>query len=58
MTDYIIGKIYLKDARRFEVRWDEQKKHVYVSWGGWKYIGKAKSAEEAMQKARQFLKEK
>jgi len=58
MTNHIIGKISLADTRSFKVRWDEKKKYVYVSWGGWQYIGKAENAEEAMRKARSFLKEK
>ncbi len=58
MTDHLIGKIALEDSRSFKVRWDERKKYVYVSWGGWQYIGKAESAEQAMRKAKIFLKEK
>ena len=31
------------------------RKDIYVSWGGWTYVGKASSPGEAMNKAEAWL---
>ena len=58
MSTTTIGEIRLQDGRKYKVKWDEKLKHVYVSWGGWKYIGKARSAKDAIEKAKEYLKGK
>ena len=51
----IIGKVKAGSGKNFEVKWNQSDKEVYVSWGGWTSIGKASSANEAMNKAEAWL---
>jgi hypothetical protein len=44
-----------QSKRSIEVKWNPYSKEVYVSWGGWTYVGKAYSASEAMTKAEAWL---
>jgi hypothetical protein len=56
MSASIIGKVQSGNTHKsYEVKWDEYTKDVYVSYGGWSYVGKASSAGEAMRKAEAWL---
>ena len=55
MSVQIIGRVKSPSGKSFEVKWDANAKIAYVSWGGWKHLGKAYSASEAMRKAEAFL---
>lgn len=55
MTANIIGRVTSGSGKSYEVKWDPVGKDVYVSWGGWKHIGKASSVSEAMRKAEAWL---
>lgn len=56
MAAVVIGRVQSGKTRKsYEVKWDEVSKDVYVSYGGWSYVGKASSAREAMIKAEAWL---
>jgi len=52
----IIGRVISGKTRKsFEVKWDQSSRDVYVGWGGWSHVGKASSANEAMNMAEAWL---
>jgi len=51
MAASVIGRVKSGSGKSYEVKWDQSSKDVYVSWGGWSHVGKASSANEAMNKA-------
>jgi hypothetical protein len=55
MSLQIIGKVKSGKDKSYDVKWDQQKKDVYVSWAGTTHVGKASSAAEAMNKAEAWL---
>lgn len=59
MSGQIIGKLKAPKSRKeFEVKWDSSEQTVYISWGGWTKIGKAKTPTEAMNLAEAWLYDK
>jgi hypothetical protein len=54
----VIGSVKAGSGKRIEVKWSETSKEVYVSHAGWKYIGHASSAREAMKKAEAWAYDK
>ena len=59
MATIILGRVKAgKSGKNYEVKWDQSSKNVYVSWAGWSYVGKASSANEAMNKAEAWLFDK
>lgn len=58
MTAKMVAEIKKPDGRRYNVKWDHIKKDVYISWGGWKYLGKSASAEDAKRIAEKFMEDK
>ncbi len=55
MSTTIIGRVKSGGGKSFEVKWDAASKLAYVSWSGWKKLGKTYSAADAMRKAEAFL---
>jgi len=55
MAATVIGKVKSDKGKSYEVKWNQSSKEVYVSYYGWKYVGKASSANEAMTKAEAWL---
>jgi hypothetical protein len=55
MSAIVIGSVRSSSGETYQVKWDQMSKDVYVSWGGWANIGKASSANEAMNKAEAWL---
>jgi len=55
MSAIIIGRVKSGSGKSYEVKWDQSNKEVYVSYSGWKHIGEASTASEAMNKAEAFL---
>jgi hypothetical protein len=55
MSAGIIGRVNSGKGSSYEVKWDQYSGDVYVSWGGWSHVGKAKSAGEAMTLAEAWL---
>lgn len=56
MATQILGRVKAGNSgKTFEVKWDQSSKDVYVSWAGWSHVGKASSANEAMNKAEAWL---
>lgn len=55
MAAIVIGTVKSGSRKTYEVKWDQMSKDVYVSWGGWVHVGKASSANEAMNKAEAWL---
>ncbi len=55
MATAVIGKVKSGKGKTYEVKWDQRSHDVYVSWAGWSKIGKASSANEAMNKAEAWL---
>ena len=51
----VIGKVKTGSGKSFEVAWNQSDKTVYVSWAGWTNVGKAFTANEAMNKAEAWL---
>ena len=55
MSTTVIGRVKAGSRKEYEVKWDQGDKNVYVSYAGWSKVGKAYSAQEAMNKAEAFL---
>jgi len=55
MAAIVIGRVKSGKGKSYEVKWNQSDKNVYVSWGGWSNVGKASSANEAMNKAEAWL---
>jgi hypothetical protein len=56
MSATIIGRVISGKTRKsFEVKWDQSNKDVYVAYAGWSHVGRASSANEAMNKAEAYL---
>ena len=55
MVATIIGKVKSGKGKNYEVKWDQASRDIYVSWAGWSHVGKASSANEAMNKAEAWL---
>ena len=58
MSAIVIGRAKSGKGKSAEVKWDQANGDVYVSYAGWSYIGKASSANEAMNKAEAWLYDK
>lgn len=59
MSASVIGRVKSgKERKSYEVKWDQSNRDVYVSYAGWTGIGKASSANEAMNKAEAWLYDK
>ena len=54
----VIGSVKSGSGKRFEVKWDEYGKEVYVSYAGWTKVGKASSAGDAMRMAEAWVYDK
>ena len=55
MPASVIGNVKSGKGSTYEVKWDQHSGNVYVSWGGWSHVGKARSAAEAMTIAEAWL---
>lgn len=55
MSATIIGTVKSGKGKSYEVKWDQSSRDVYVSYAGWTDVGKASSANEAMNKAEAWL---
>jgi len=55
MSASIIGSVGSGSGKRFDVKWDEYGKEVYVSYAGWTKVGKANSAGDAMRVAEAWV---
>lgn len=55
MSATIIGRVKSNSGKNYEVKWDSMRKEVYVSYAGWSFVGKASSANEAMNKAEAYV---
>lgn len=55
MATQKIGRVKSGSGKSFDVKWDPVGKDVYVSYAGWSYVGKASSANEAMNKAEAWV---
>jgi len=58
MSASVIGRVKSGKGASYEVKWDQSNRDVYVSYAGWTGIGKASSANEAMNKAEAWLYDK
>jgi hypothetical protein len=55
LSAIVIGTVKSGSGKTYEVKWDQMSKDVYVSYAGWAHVGKASSANEAMNKAEAWL---
>lgn len=55
MSASFIGRVRSGSGKSCEVKWDQTNRDVYVAYAGWSYVGKASSANEAMNKAEAYL---
>ena len=55
MSASVIGRVKAGSGKTYEVKWDQSSKDVYVAYAGWSHVGKASSANEAMNKAEAYL---
>ena len=56
MSASVIGRVKSgKEKKSYEVKWDQSSRDVYVSYAGWSHVGKASSANEAMNKSEAWL---
>ena len=58
MAATIIGRVKSGTGKSYELKWDQSSRDVYVAYAGWSHIGKASSANEAMNKAEAYLYDK
>ena len=50
-----IGRVKSGGGKSYEVKWDQSSRDVCVAYAGWSHVGKASSANEAMNKAEAYL---
>lgn len=55
MSATVIGRVKSGSGKSYEVKWDQSSREVYVAYAGWSHVGKASSANEAMNKAEAYL---
>lgn len=55
MSASVIGTVKSGKGKSYEVKWDQSNRDVYVSYAGWTGVGKASSANEAMNRAEAWL---
>jgi len=55
MAASVIGRVKSGKGKTYEVKWDQSSRDVYVAYAGWSHVGKASSANEAMNKAEAYL---
>jgi len=55
MAATVIGRVKSGSRKSYEVKWDQSSRDVYVAYAGWSHVGKASSANEAMNKAEAYL---
>lgn len=55
MSASVIGRVKSGNEKSYEVKWDQSSRDIYVSYTGWTHVGKASSANEAMNKAEAWL---
>ena len=55
MSASVIGRVKSGNEKSYEVKWDQSSRDIYVSYAGWTHVGKASSANEAMNKAEAWL---
>ncbi|MFX0132599.1 MAG: hypothetical protein ACFFDN_03015 [Candidatus Hodarchaeota archaeon] len=55
MAATIIGRVKAGSGKSYEVKWNQSDRNVYVSYAGWTNVGKASSANEAVNKAEAWL---
>jgi len=55
MAATVIGRVKSGSGKSYEVKWDQSSRDVYVAYAGWSSVGKATSANEAMNKAEAYL---
>ena len=59
MAATVIGSVKSgRTNKSYDVKWDQSSKDVYVSYAGWKLVGQASSASDAMNKAEAWLYDK
>ncbi len=55
MAATVIGRVKAGSGKSYEVKWDQSGRDIYVAYAGWSHVGKASSANEAMNKAEAYL---
>ncbi len=55
MAATVIGRVKSGSGKSYEVKWGQSSRDVYVAYAGWSHVGKASSANEAMNKAEAYL---
>ena len=55
MSATVIGRVKSGSGKSYEVKWDQSSREVYVAYAGWSHVGKASSANEAMNKAEAYF---
>lgn len=55
MSSLIIGRVKSGKGKSYQVKWSQSSSEIYVEYAGWSYVGKAKSAKDAMNKAEAWL---
>jgi hypothetical protein len=55
MAATVIGRVKSGKGSSYEVKWDQISRDAYVAYAGWTNVGKASSANEAMNKAEAYL---
>jgi len=59
MSAQLIGRVKSgKSLKSYEVKWNPNDRHVYVSYAGWTKAGTASSASQAMNVAEAWLYDK
>ena len=55
MASIEIGRVKSGKGKNYVVKWNQTNREIYISWGGWTYVGKASTANEAMKKTEAWL---
>lgn len=58
MATSIIGSVTSGSGKKYDIKYDESSKDIYIDKGGWTNIGKAPTAKAAIDKAYAWLLDK
>ena len=55
MSASVIGNFKASNGKTYEVKWDSSNKDTYVSYAGWREVGKASSESEAIAISKNWI---
>jgi len=58
MTASVIGSVTSGSGKKYDIKYDESSKDIYINYAGWTHIGTAPTAKAAIDKAYAWLLDK